>query len=138
MTMSIGTKVATMFMATAAFFYWFRHTRYWYGNWRFGIALSTCWIFLWVFRRCRPLAENRLLQLLGKHCLELYLLHTFFTAGLRSLLPLLGLQTAWPSVIVNFLLSTGISLALAVLAGRFPFMDYLFRPARAWANRRKR
>ena len=87
-------------------------------------------------RHMKWLAENRLLQLCGKHCLELYLLHTFFTAGFRSLLPLLGVRTPWFSVWLNFTLSTALCLLLAYLAGRFRWTDVIFRPSRIWERMR--
>ena len=122
--------ISVMFLVTAACCYIFLYARFWYGNWKVLIAAATCYVFVYQFHRSPQLAECRLFQICGKYCLELYLLHTFFTAGLRSLLPLVGITTPWLSVWVNFLLSTGISLLLACLAGKTWVMDVIFRPAR--------
>ena len=133
--------LSSMLLATAAFFYIFRHTRDWYAYWKVLIALGTCYFNVFLFCRWKGLAGLRLFQLCGRYCLELYLLHTFFTGGLRTLLPLLGATSPWLSVWLNFGISTGVCLLLAVLAGRFRAMDLLFRPARLagelWDKRKK-
>lgn len=128
--------VSAMCLFTAGYFYVYWYVRYWYANWKLGIAVCICFLLLWLFYRFRTLAENRLLQLCGKHCLELYLLHTFFTAGFRSLLPLVGVRTPWFSVWLNFTLSTALCLLLAYLAGRFRWTDVIFRPSRIWERMR--
>lgn len=121
---------SAVFLASMTFFYVFRHTRNWYPNWRFAIAVATCYLNVVVFFRVKWLRECRLFRFCGKYCLELYLLHTFFTAGLRSVLPLWGITTPWLSVWVNFALSTVFCLLLAHLAGKWWGLDLLFRPAR--------
>lgn len=122
--------VAAMTLSVAAYFYLFWYTRKWYATWKVAIAVATCFVNLTLFYRWRRLAELPLLQLYGRYCLELYLLHTFFTAGLRSLLPMVGITGPWLSVWVNFLVSTGVCLVLAYLAEKCRWMDLLFRPAR--------
>lgn len=130
--------LSCMFLATATCCYVFAYARNWFANWQVFIALTTSYVFLWQFFKFPRLSEFPLFQLCGKYCLELYLLHTFFTAGLRSLLPLMGITTPWLSVWVNFILSTSISLLLAWLAGKTWVMDAVFRPARFYSALRKR
>ena len=91
-------------------------------------------LYLYCFYRFPRLSGLRLFQVCGKYCLELYLLHTFFTAGLRTLLPMLGITTPWLSVWLNFLFSAGVSLILAALAGKTWVMDIVFRPARFFSR----
>ncbi len=122
--------LSAMLLAAAAYFYGFWGIRTWYGNWKLAIAAATCFVFVFLFHRFRRLAELPLLQICGRHCLELYLLHTFFTAGLRSLLPWLGIAGPWCSVWLNFAVSTAVCLGLAALAGRFRWTDWIFHPAR--------
>lgn len=122
--------LSVMVLATAAYFYFCWYTRNWYAGWKFLIAAATSYVFLWEFARWRTLSGLRVFQLFGKYALEVYLLHTFFTGGLRTLLPMAGVTTPFASVLVNFILSGGISLGLAVLLDRFHAADLLFRPAR--------
>lgn len=122
--------LSSMLLVTASYFFFFGHVYRWYANWKVGIALTTCFVLVYQFYRFPALWNRKLFQFCGKHCMELYLLHTFFTAGLRSVLPMVGVTTPWASVWVNFLLSTSISLVLAWGAGKLWFTDLLFRPMR--------
>ena len=120
---------AVMFLAPVLLlFIW--GVRNWFANWHFLIGLAISMILVQLFYRWSLLGENRFLRLCGRYCLEIYLLHTFFTAGFRNLLPLLGLKMPWPSVWMNFLLSTGLCLGIALLAEKVRALDVLFRPAR--------
>ena len=131
--------LTAMTLSLAAYFYLIWRIRDWYPNWKFGIALFTSFGLMALFSRWRGVVEkSRLLRLCGKHCLEIYLLHTFFTAGLRTLLPALGVTGPWLSVWLNFCLSTAVCLAIAALAAKVPAMDLLFRPARFWKRLRNR
>ncbi len=129
--------ISAMILSMAAFFYVCFQTRTWYSNWRVMIAAATCFVNLFLFFRIPKLSGFPLFQICGKYCLELYLLHTFFTAGFRSVLPLLGITGPWISAAVNFILSTGICLGLAVLAGKCRWMDAVFRPSRFLGLTRK-
>lgn len=122
--------LSAMLLATAAYFYFIWYTRDWYAVWKVLIAVATCCVFFWEFSRWKRLSGFGLFQLFGKYALEVYLLHVFLTGGLRTLLPMLGVTAAWPSVWLNFLLSAGVSLMLAVFLGRFRGSDLLFRPTR--------
>jgi fucose 4-O-acetylase-like acetyltransferase len=128
--------LSCMTLATAAMLYGCFHIRNWYANWRVAIALSTSFVFLWEFYHWKRLSHFPLFQLCGKHCLEIYLLHVFFTAGLRALLPTLGLTAPWVSVWVNFILSTAGCLALAWIFDKCSWSDLIFRPTRLLRNKK--
>ena len=117
-----------MYLAACCFFYYCLGVRNWYSSWRFMIALTTCFFTVFLFSRSPRLQRGRFLQLCGKNCLEIYLLHTFFTGGLRSIL--CAIPSPWLSTILNFLISLFLSIAIALLSHRLPFMDLVFRPAR--------
>lgn len=122
--------LSAMFLAAAAYFYVFWYTRNWYAIWQFLIAMCTCYVLVFQFFRWEALSGLGLFQIFGKYALEVYLLHTFFTGGLRTLLPMVGITSPWLSVFLNFLLSAGLSLGLTILLHRGCLGDLLFRPAR--------
>lgn len=122
--------ISLMLLATAAYFYFFWHIRSWYASWKVLIAAGTSFFYVYAFHHWQLLTRFPLFRVCGKYALELYLLHTFFTGGLRTLLSLAGMTGPWLSVWVNFVVSTAVSLLLAYLAGRCLWMDLLFRPAR--------
>lgn len=131
--------LCTMFLLSNAVFYYVAYMRFWLPNWKLFIAAATCFFNLALFYRWEALGRLRLFRICGKYCLELYLLHTFFTAGLRGVLPLLGVETPWLSVAVNFLLSTTICLTLSFLVSKAPCCDLIFHPVRFFdrVNRRR-
>ena len=121
--------LAAMCYSVAGYFYFIWYVRRFYANWRLLIAVATCFLLLWLFRRFPRISGNLYLQLCGKHCLELYLLHTFFTAGFRNLLPLLGMTSPWLSVFLNFMLSANLCLGIALLLDKSRWSSLIFRPA---------
>lgn len=92
------------------------------------VALGLCLFFWKAFASFRFL-DNRLFALCGRYCLEIYLIHCFFTAGFRSLFGLVGLANFWLSLIINTVLSTALPLAFAILMQRVGLYSYIFRPA---------
>lgn len=122
--------IAAMLLSVAGYLHLCWGIWSWYGNWKLGIALSASYLLVVAFFRWKRLSGCRLLQLCGRYCLEIYLLHTFFTAGLRTVLPRWGVVDPWISVWVNSFLSTALCLLLAYLAGKASWTDLIFRPAR--------
>ncbi len=127
--------IAAMFLSAASVFYFFLYARDWYSNWKLLIALSACFVNVVLFSHFDWLSAFPLFQLCGTCCLEMYLLHTFFTGGLRSVLLLLGITTPALSITLNFLLSTGLSLLLSMTARRFRIFDLVFRPAKFFSTK---
>lgn len=126
--------LSALFLWVCTLLYVWFWCRSWYGNWKLMIALATCYVMLYQFRNIPTLSGLWLFQICGRHSLELYLLHTFFTAGLRALLPWMGITAPWLSVVLNFLISTGVSLLIAWFGTKHAFMDVIFRPASYWGN----
>ncbi len=105
--------------------------------------LIACGIAMPVFALFRRLAvrEGRLLTrlfcLLGRHSLEIFLLHSVFTAGCRVLLPLLGITGCAAAILCNVLLSTAVSLGLAVFCQKMGIREMIFQPVKYSYRKRK-
>ncbi|MGN0028921.1 MAG: acyltransferase family protein [Marinilabiliaceae bacterium] len=80
--------------------------------------------------------DKPFLRLCGKYCLGIYVIHCFFTAGFRTLLPIAGVTAFWPSFILNVFLSTAISLLIPMALARIGLHDAVFRPAH-WLTKRR-
>lgn len=91
-------------------------------------ALAVSLFLLEAFRRLRALGENALLVLIGRHCLEIYVLHCFFTAGLRPVFTRLIPGSAGLSMALNMAVSAGASLALTLFARQVGLYLPIFRP----------
>lgn len=119
-----------MVLAVMTYLHVFWYIRDWFSYWRVLIALCTAFANMYLFCRWERLARFPLFRICGKYCLELYLLHTFFTGGLRTVLTMWGLAAPWLSVWVNFGISTAASLLIAWLCGKWRWGGILFRPLR--------
>ncbi len=87
-------------------------------------TMLTCWYF---FRNCR-LSENRLLKICGKYSLEIYVVHCFFTAGLRTVLYRLGISNIFINIAINLTVSTAVPVLSAVVSYKWGIHDMFFRP----------
>lgn len=101
------------------------------------IALGTVLLLWRLFQKARLLSENRVLRLLGKHSLEIYLIHCFLTAMFRMLFKRFGVDHAVMSVLLNVALSTIIPLAISALCARIGIDKLLFRPATLLERKKK-
>lgn len=81
--------------------------------------------------------DRPFLRLCGKYCLGIYVIHCYFTAGFRTLLPIAGVTAFWPNFILNIVLSTAFSLLIPIALGRIGLHDALFRPVHWLSKRRK-
>ena len=92
------------------------------------IALGISLVLWYLFQNVKWLAENRFLALLGRYSLEIYVTHCFFTAGFRAVLPRIGVGSAYVSILLNFVLSTAIPVAGAVICKHLGIHALVFRP----------
>ncbi len=102
------------------------------------IALGTVLLLWRLSQKARLLSENRVLRLLGKHSLEIYLIHCFLTAMFRVVFKRLGFDHAVMSVLLNVALSTTVPLVISVLCARIGIDKLLFRPAALLERKKKR
>ena len=101
----------------------------------FGIVLALIRVFSGVDFLDRG---KGLLNYLGKHSLEIYVIHSFLTAGNRVLLPKIGIHGFWLSVVCNLVISTGVSLLISGLFREIGIWDVFFRPYRVLARIKNR
>lgn len=81
--------------------------------------------------------DKPFLRLCGKYCLGIYVIHCFFTAGFRTLLPIAGVTAFCPSFLLNVILSTALSLLIPITLAHVGLHDALFRPFHWLAKRRE-
>ena len=92
------------------------------------IAGGLSLVFWYLFQNIRFFSENRFLRLIGRHSLEIYVLHCFFTAGFRAVFRALGVHDPFVSVLLNFVLSTAISLTCAYICKWIGIHELFFKP----------
>ena len=91
-----------------------------------GIGLSV--MFFVIFERVEVLSKIWIFNICGKYCLEIYVIHCFFTAGLRILLPKIGLTNVALSVIVNLVISTAVPVIFAYMCKKLNIHGLFFKP----------
>ena len=100
------------------------------------VGLGTSLTLWYGFEHIDFLANNRVLNFLGRSSLEIYVIHCIFTAGFRIVFSKIGLTNAYASIMLNFFLSTLIPVIFSFLCKRIGIYDILFRPI-TFMNRRR-
>lgn len=95
---------------------------------RVVVAMGFSLILWYVFEHCSALANNRFLQMCGRYCMEIYVLHCYFTAGLRSVFLKIGVTNVYLSVAVNLVISTAIPVIFACFCKKLGIHGLLFKP----------
>lgn len=100
------------------------------------VAAGAC---MFIFKAFAEVAwlDNPLFRILGRYCLGIYVLHCFFTAGFRTLLPMVGITSFCQNFCLNLVLSTALSVSIPLALTRVGLHDALFRPVHRLVKWRK-
>lgn len=93
-----------------------------------GLGLSLGLYFC--FKHIRFLGESRLLVWFGRHCLEIYLLHTFILTAVRALLQKVGLEIPLVQVLAGLLAGVFLPLLFSWLTKKIRLYNFFFAPYR--------
>ncbi len=95
---------------------------------RMAIALGISFGLWFVFQKVSFLGENRFLIACGLRSMEIYVIHTFSTSGCRGLLPFLGIEEAYMSILLNFVISFMLPFAVIWVSQKCRLYHLLFKP----------
>ena len=102
-----------------------------------GLSASTGAVYYLTNKRT---ATAGLWKYLSKYMLQIYLLHTIFAAGIRSVLLKLGITHVIPHIVMGLVFSFVIPITCAIIAERIWFLNIFFFPVktvkRLMANKR--
>ena len=73
---------------------------------------------------------SKSLEFINKYSLQIYLLHTIFTAGIRIVLMRLGIVQWWIHVPVGTVCGIVFSVLAAVIAKKLGFLNFFFFPTK--------
>lgn len=90
----------------------------------FGIVL----ILICLFSNFAVFEKMKFFNFIGKYSLEIYVLHCFFTAGNRVLLPKIGITSFYVCIIVNLIISTAVPILFAVVTRKIGIYNLFFAP----------
>ena len=95
----------------------------------FLLGFIACFsIFMVAIYLCGKANENHFLRQIVPYTLYLYLLHTIFAAGFRSVLFKLGIDSPLLHIPLGLCVSFGGPILVAVLAKRIKFIEFFFVP----------
>ena len=92
----------------------------------FGIYSSIMFIFL--LQKINIV--SRFLLFVNKYSLQIYLLHTIFTAGIRIVLIRLNITEWWIHVVIGTLVGLFCSVLVSIIAKKIKFFNFFFFPTK--------
>ncbi|MCR5123213.1 MAG: acyltransferase [Ruminococcus sp.] len=90
----------------------------------FGVSVG----LICLFSTIKIFGEMKLMTYIGRHCLEVYVLHCFLTAGNRAFFPKLGINNFYISVILNLIISTSLPLLFGIITKKTGIYELFFKP----------
>ena len=105
---------------------------------KIAVALGISLGIIFLFKQIPILGENPFLKLCGLHCLEIYIIHGFFTSGNRTILRLLGITEPYTSILLNFIISLLVPFAIVWIFKKIKIYDLFFRPIYFFKSKRIR
>ena len=96
---------------------------------RFIIANAAILLCFKIFETIRP---NRLLVTLGVHTLVIYVIHCYFTAGVRVVMKHMHIADIGLYFFLSILLGTFIPLFIAILSKKSPYLNIFFEPLKSF------
>lgn len=91
-------------------------------------AFALSFLLIEAFQRFDALSRNPMLNVIGRHCLEVYVLHCFLTAGLRPVFTRLHVDQVFISVMLNLVISTSTPVLFALGCKRLDIHGLFFKP----------
>lgn len=98
------------------------------------VALEVSLLLWYMFEHILFLKNCNILKLLDRFCLEIYVLHCFFTVGLRPVLTKAGIDNVYISIILNMIISTTVSILFSMLSCKLRVRDLIFKSWTFWAD----
>lgn len=100
--------------------------KYW-GGYTAGICLAISIIFLCMHFRC--LEKNKLLNMCGRHSLEIYVLHAFVQLVTREGLIMIGITDFYLNILINLVLEIVLCLSAAYILKKIHWYNFFFKPS---------
>ncbi|MBR2555310.1 MAG: acyltransferase [Aeriscardovia sp.] len=104
-------------------------------NWIIAISFSLGFYVL--FQKVRWLGESKLLSYLGKHSLEIYLMHTFILSAVRYLLMKIGISAPVIHLIMGLLCGVLIPLLISFVLRKIRLYNVFFDQLKLFTSRKK-
>lgn len=84
---------------------------------------------------CKKCNDNILLEYVGKHSLEIYVLHCFITAANRKIFMFLGLSNIYMHFILNVILAIALPVLFTMFLKKNHLYEFVFKPIKFLSRR---
>lgn len=95
-----------------------------------AVALAATTILIYCFNRFKILNNNKCLNICGRYCLQLYLLHTWFTGVTRILVKMTGCNIWAIHIFIGITVGVIGSIIVAKMAEQTDYVGWLFEPVK--------
>ena len=92
------------------------------------VAVGLVILFIAAFRYLPVCSKSHAFQYIGRHSLEIFLFHCFFTAGNRIVLTKVGISNVWISLFANTVISITLPILLSLLLRKMHLDELAFKP----------
>lgn len=92
------------------------------------VGIGFTMLLFWGFRRFSVIGNCAVLQYIGRHTLEIYLFHTYFTSGFRQIDRLLKLDNVYLSIIINSSIGLVASICIAWVLKKLKLSTLVLKP----------
>ena len=92
------------------------------------IALGISLALWYAFEHINFIGNSGVLKLCGRYCLEIYVIHCLFTAGLRTVFLKVGIHNVYISIILNLIISTTAPVLFSMFCKNLNIYGLFFKP----------
>lgn len=92
------------------------------------VALGLSFAIWFVFKNMKAISQNSFLTFLGRHSLEIYILHEFAGAPIRLILLKLGFTNAYISLTITVFALVALPLLFSFITNKMGLYDLFFKP----------
>lgn len=100
------------------------------------IAFVITAVFMVFFYNCKQLNTKNVFSFLGKHSLEIYVIHNFIATFFRVILPKIGVNNFYVNLSINCVASIIIPILCSVILRKINLYEIIFRPANYFADKK--
>ncbi|MBO5248094.1 MAG: acyltransferase [Clostridia bacterium] len=122
MKLAWGVVGSIVFIVLSIVFQW------WNGILAFFMGALGCFCTLLIFVRLEDLSSLKNVYRVSKYTFPVFLLHTIFAAGLRSVLFKIGIVNPFLHVILGLIISFAGPMLAAVIMSKFKWMEFFLYP----------
>lgn len=94
----------------------------------FIVAFGFSMLLFWMFRKFSALGNCMVLECIGKHTLEIYLFHTYFTSGFRQIDRIFEIENVYISIFINSAIGIIAPICIVQMLKKMKLAELVLKP----------